>query len=62
MQLMRTPLLPTLLGLSLTASPTRASAQDEGDLAAYIALNFSQLGGVVPLPPPGSTTRGSVFD
>ena len=61
MQLMRTPLLPTLLGLTLIASPTRASAQDEGDLAAYFALNFTPLGGFVPLPPPGSSGRATAF-
>jgi len=63
MQRLRTPLSVTLtlLGLVAAASPTRASAQDEGDFAAYVALNFTPLGAFVPLAPPASVARGSAF-
>ena len=63
MQRLRTPLSVTLtvLGLMVVAGPTRASAQDESDLAAYVALNFTPLGAFVPLPAPGSAARGSAF-
>ena len=63
MQRLRTPLSVTLtvLGLMVVANPTRASAQDEGDFAAYFALNFTPLGAFVPLPPPASAVRGSAF-
>jgi hypothetical protein len=58
---MRTPLSATLLALTLLATPTTASAQDFGDVAAYIALNFTPLGGLVPLPPPATGAGRSAF-
>ena len=60
---MRTPLAATLLALTVIASPTRASAQDldVSDIAAYAALNFTPLGGLIPLPPPLSARRGGAF-
>jgi hypothetical protein len=63
MQRMRTPVSVTLtvLGLMVLANPTRVIAQDEGDYAAYFALNFTPLGAFVPLPPPASAARGSAF-
>lgn len=63
MQRLRTPLSVTLtvLGLMVVAGPTRASAQDESDFAAYVALNFTPLGAFVPLPPPANAARGSAF-
>ena len=61
MQSMRTSLSVTLVTLSLVAGPTRASAQDAGDFAAYAALSFTPLGAFVPSPPPPSGARGSAF-
>ncbi len=58
---MRMPLSATLLALALLASPTRGSAQDLDDFAAYLALSFTPLGGLVPLPPAASGTGGSAF-
>jgi hypothetical protein len=58
---MRSPLAAPLLVLCVVASPARASAQDVGDFAAYIALNFTPLGGLVPLPPATSGAGGSAF-
>ena len=61
MRCMRTPAAATLLMLTLATIPDRALAQDEGDIAAYAALSFTPLGGLVPLPPPGTAARGSAF-
>jgi hypothetical protein len=41
-------------------SPARASAQDAGDFAAFVALAFTPVGAFVPLPPAGGS-RGSAF-
>jgi len=58
---MRTPLATSLVALILIANPTRGTAQDVGDYAAYAALSVTPVGGLVPLPPPGGTARGSAF-
>ena len=58
---MRTPLATSLVALILIANPTRVNAQDLGDIAAYAALSFTPVGGLVPLPPSGSAARGSAF-
>ena len=61
MDSMRTPLAATLVALTVAATPTRAFAQepDVSDIAAYAALSFTPLGGLVPLPPPVSGRRGA---
>src|SRR5262245_27188967 len=58
---MRTPVATTLLVLAVIGSPTRMSAQDAGDIAAYFALTLTPPGAFVPLPPPGASARGSAF-
>lgn len=58
---MRTSLATPLLALAVIANPTRGSAQDVGDFAAYTALVFTPVGGFVPLPPAASVARGSAF-
>ena len=60
---MRTSLVAALFVLTVIASPTRGAAQgsDLDDLAAYVALTFTPLGAFVPLPPPASGARGSMF-
>ena len=50
-----------LVAAALVSSPARAKAQDLGNLAAYTALTFTPIGGLVPLPPPSGTNRGSAF-
>ena len=60
---MRTRLVaPLLVLMTLTAlaSPTRASAQDYDDFAAYAALILTPIGGLVPLGP-AAPARGSAF-
>ena len=58
---MRVSVTTPLLVLMVVASPTRGSAQDVGDVAAYAALIFTPVGGFVPLPPTAGGARGSAF-
>jgi len=46
----------SLVFSAILASSAQASAQDEGDLAAYFALTFTPVGGFVPhpIPPAGA--------
>jgi hypothetical protein len=58
---MRTSLATALLAVVVIGAPTRGEAQDFDDFAAYLALSFTPVGGLVPLPPPGGGARGSAF-
>ena len=54
------PLLAVMVPIALV-SPARAAAQSGEDIAGYIALVFTPPGGLVPLPPPATSARGSAF-
>ena len=58
---MRAPLVTSLAALIFIVNPARGTAQDLGDIAAYAALSFTPVGGLVPLPPSASAARGSAF-
>src|SRR5690348_14579852 len=58
---MRMPFAALLLGLFVTASPARVSAQDVGDVAAYVALTLSPVGAFAPFPPPLADPRRGAF-
>lgn len=53
--------LPLLVLATLATSTASRAQQDDGDLAAYIALVFTPVGAFAPAPPPLSPTRRTAF-
>jgi hypothetical protein len=58
---MRIWLATSCVAVVVVTNPATVSAQSNGDLAAYIAMNFTPVGAFVPHAPAASPDHGSAF-